>query len=373
MSIIKLIIADENQNYAKALALYFQEEYAQSFDITCLTQNTVLQEYLNKFETADILLIDQKMFKDSLPCKHIKSVIVLDESINENANNSSIYKYQKADVLAKYLFEIYEKSSGSRGALNKSDSKCKVISVYSPAGAVGKTTIAYNIARQYGMQYQKALFISLETYASLEVFKQSEAVQGLMYLLYLIKNKAQNLQHKLNTIKVVEINTNVHFIERESNVLEYKDLKIDDIDLLVNFLRNQSGYDAIIFDLDSSINEAILGVLKHSDVILNIRCNDTFDKVKQEDFKRQIPRINNLLEVDINRKIIKVNNKSQNLTNSDNKALENSMSTIEIPYINSEITSHGAYFAEMPYFKQLYDAVENFLGNKGSINDGYKR
>jgi hypothetical protein len=156
-------------------------------------------------------------------------------------------------------------------------------------------------------------------------------------------------------------------------VLEYKDLKIDDIDLLVSFLRNQSGYDAIIFDLDSSINEAILGVLKHSDVILNIRCNDTFDKVKQEDFKRQIPRINNLLEVDINRKIIIVNNKSQNLTSSDNKALENSISTIEIPYINSEITSHGAYFAEMPYFKQLYDAVENFLGNKGSINDGYKR
>jgi cellulose biosynthesis protein BcsQ len=373
MSIIKLIIADENQNYVKALALYFQEEYGQAFDITCLTQKTVLQEYLNKLEVADILLIDQKMFNDSLPCKHIKSVIVLAEGVNENANNSSIYKYQKADILAKYLFEIYEKSSGSRATINKSNSKCKIISVYSPAGAAGKTTIAYNIARQYAMQYQKVLFISLETYASLTIFKQTEATQGLMYLLYLIKNKAQNLQLKLNAIKVVEINTNIHFIERESNVLEYKDLKIDDIDLLVSFLRNQSGYDAIIFDLDSSINEAILGVLKYSDGILNVQCNDTSDKVKQEEFKRQIPKINNLLEIDINRKIIRVNNKSENLTNSGNKVIENCISTIEIPCISSEVTSQGAYFAEMPYFKQLYDAVENFLGNKGNINDGYKR
>lgn len=353
MSAIKLIIADENMSYTKGLAQYLQEECGQVFEVICFTQARLLIEYLNENISVDILLINPQLLKQDLSKSHCKSLILLVENV-DNDNENSIYKYQKADQIKKLLLQEYDKNTNCGINIFNNNAKCKLICVYSASGAAGKTTIAYNLAVQYSMKAKKVLIISLETYTALSIFNQNESAKGLIYMLYLIKCKLPNLLLKLNTVVAIDHNTNINFMEREMNVLEYKDIKIEDLELLSDFLKNQSDYEAVILDLDSSMNEMVLGAFKFSDVIINVFSDDKVSCAKQESFKQQISKISSLLERDISHKILNVRNKSGALTKSEN--LEE---IIEIPYIQGACINPGTYFSEMTYFKQLYDAVEN--------------
>jgi cellulose biosynthesis protein BcsQ len=354
MSAIKLIIADENKSYTKGLAQYLLEECGQTFEVTCFTQARILLEYQSKSEKTDILLISPQLLKKDISKKHFKSVILLVENVDNNDENS-IYKYQKAEQIKKLLLKAHDKNSNcGTNIFNKNNNKCKLISVYSASGAAGKTTVAYNLAIQYSMKAKKVLFISLESYSALSIFNQNESSRGLIYMLYLLKSKLPNLMLKLNTITNMEHSTSIHFMEREKNVLEYKDIKIEDLELLSGFLKNQSDYEAVILDLDSSLNEMALGAFKFSDVIINVHCGDKVSCAKQEGFKEQIAKISSLLEQDISSKLLDVRNKSAAIAK-----VESVEEMLEIPYIQGECTSPGAYFPEMTYFKKLYDTVEN--------------
>lgn len=353
MSSIKLIIADENKSYTKSLAKYLQEECGQAFEIICFTQRDILIEYFSKDESIDILLINPQFLDKDICEKHCKSVILLVDNV-DNSNENSIYKYQKADQIKKLLLLEYDKKSNYGINILNSHTKCKLICVYSASGAAGKTTIAYNLAIQYSMKAKKVLYISLEPYSALPIFDQSESSKGLIYMLYLIRNKLPNLLLKLNTMIINDHNTNIDFMEREMNVLEYKDVKIEDFELLSDFLRNQSDYEAVILDLDSSMNEMVLGAFNYSDVIINVHSDDKVSYLKQECFKQQISKISTLLEQDISNKLLIIRNKSEAIAKS-----EYIEEILEIPFIQGAGISIGAYFPEMTYFKKLYDVIEN--------------
>jgi hypothetical protein len=105
-----------------------------------------------------------------------------------------------------------------------------------------------------------------------------------------------------------------------------------------------------------------LGAFKVSDIIINVMSDDQVSCAKQEKFKEQISKISSLLGLDINNKLLSVRNKSTSLTKS-----ENSEVTLEIPYMQSNPINSGAYFPEMAYFNQLYDAVENSYSINGEV------
>jgi cellulose biosynthesis protein BcsQ len=361
MRAIKLIIADEDRSYTKGLALYLQEEYGQAFEIGCYTQASILIDCLHEGEAADILLINPELLKKNVITESIKSVVLLVENV-DNEHENSIYKYQKADQIAKTLLLLYDKSLNPGSNIFRNNSKCKLICVYSPSGAAGKTTVAYNLANQYAMQGKKILYVSLESYSALTIFTQNESTKGLVYLLYLIKSKLPNIQLKLNAIIAEDYNTNIHFIEREKNVLEYKDMLMEDLGLVTAFFKNQSDYDAVILDLDSTMNEIVLGAFKYCDVIINVYCKDSIGNAKEECFKQQVSKISKLLELDISSKLIEIRNKSDIVIQNENMGdleAKDCKALLEIPYIKGACISQGAYFPEMTYFKQLYDTVEN--------------
>jgi cellulose biosynthesis protein BcsQ len=358
MCAIKLIIADENKNYTKGLAQYLQEECGQVFEVICFTQGHLLLEYLNKSEAVDILLINPQLISKDIEVMHSKSVVLLVENVDKDKANS-IYKYQRADKIKKLLLQEYDRNTNCGINILNNHAKCKLICVYSASGAAGKTTIAYNLAHQYSMKGKKVLYISLEPHSALTIFKQNESTKGLIYMLYLIKSKLPNLLMKLNAMIANDHNTNINFIERELNVLEYKDIKIGDMNLLTDFLINQTDYEAIILDLDSSVSEMVLGAFKYSDVIINVYSGDKTSSAKYENFKKQISKVSSLLEQDISNKLLDVWNKREALMES-----EYIEGLLAIPFIQDEAIGSGAYFPEMTYFKKIYDAVEN--SNKSS-------
>lgn len=365
MRIIKVVIADKNQVYTKALTEFLLSEYGQAFDISCFSGAKSLAEHLRNKQDIDILLIDQALYNDTFKGFNIKKLLILTENSYESEIDgiTALFKYQLGDQIAKEMLKSYDASVGSRFHVHSQQRQGKLIAVYSPAGGSGKSTIAYNVARQYSIQGRKTILISMESYSSNYFLKTDSNNRGLSYLMHLIKSKANNLQVKFDAIKEVDVNTNVHFIPRNCNSLEYKDIESEDIATLLEFLKKHSGYEAIILDMDSAISGKLLYTFKHCDVILNIRGNDLVNMDKHQSFSRQIEMFGNQLKVNLVEKIISVNNKVLGQSNDKHESDAN-LNEVNIPYINDNLLAENGLYPELSYFKRLYDVIEEFFTGK---------
>lgn len=365
MRTISVVIADENQTYSKALSEYLQGEYGQAFDIYCFTSTKSLIEHLETKQQTDILLVDLKLYNDSLKAYKVKTTIILTDANTENDVNgmATLYKYQLGDKIAKNILQSYDSSGSERFSIHSQPRNSKLIAVYSPTGGSGKSTIAYNLSRQYALQGKKSILVSMESFASMPIFKSESKSHGLSYLMYLINNKTNNLQVKLDAIKDYDANANIYYIPRDANSLEYKGDNQAEIASLLEFFKIQSGYDSVIFDLDSSVSDRLMNVFKYCDVILNITSSDNISKNKHEGFNKQLNIYNDLLGVNLANKIINVNNKVMRL--NDSKEVEKSENNIlEIPYLNDSAFMESGFYPELVYFKQLYDSIEDFFKDK---------
>jgi|GEM_PF-4840108 len=356
---IKLIIADEDQNYIRALSQYLQERHGHAFDILCITQLDLLKGYFQDEEGADMLLIDQKLAQAVEDIKGTRLMLVLTDVWVEMGLHR-IYKYQRADQIAQEIIEYADRLSAGNLFACKSDRSCRTICVYSPAGAAGKTTIAYHLACQYALTNQKALFISMEAFSDLPILSNNNSGRGIIFLLHLIKNKLPNLQLKLNTYLSIDNKTNVYVAEREANILEYKEIRSEDIVILTEFFKNQSDFDVLIFDVDSSLNEAVLGLFKQSDIIINVS-SGCINSGKQADFNRQIPKIENYLKTGIQDKMLTIFNKSDDMRSVNEIDTSIDSAALSIPYMKVPGFGSTAYFPEMEHFRKLYDVVQDFL------------
>lgn len=366
MSNISIVIVDDNQIYTKALSEYLQDEYGQAFEISCFTGIKPLEEYLADKHNADIMLIDKHLYNASLRTLKVKTTIILtdDNQESEFSGILALYKFQLGDKLAKCILQSYDSLESKRFNIHTKPTETRLIAVYSSTGGAGKSTIAYNISHQYAIQGKKTLLISMESYAALPIFKAESKNHGLSYLIYLIKNKANNLQVKLDAIKEQDISTQIHYIPRDNNPLEYKDICMEDIAALLKFLRKQSGYDAVIFDMDSSVSENTLGMFKDCDIILCVAASDTVSKEKHESFIKQLELFNNLLNVNLNDKIITVNNKAASQCIENKRDFISSTNIVNIPYLKESNILENGYYPELTHFKQLYDIIEAFLTDK---------
>lgn len=365
MSTISVVIVDENQIYTKALSEYLQDEYGQVFELSCFTGIKPLEEYLADKQT-DIILIDKNLYNASIKEYKVRTTLILtaDSQESEYKGVPAIYKNQLGDKLAKCILQSYDSLNNKQFCIHTRPTEAKLITVYSSSGGSGKSTIAYNISHQYAIQGNKTLLISMESYTALPIFKSETKNRGLAYLMYLIKNKANNLQVKLDAIKEQDVNSNIHYIPRDNNSLEYKDIGMEDIADLQEFMKNQSGYDAVIFDMDSSVCEKNLSILKYCDVILCVTGCDIVSREKHESFKKQLELFNNFLNANLNDKIITVYNKVTNEHIENNSDCMGNERAVSIPYMKESSFLENGYYPEMNYFKQLYDAMESILTEK---------
>ncbi len=129
-------------------------------------------------------------------------------------------------------------------------------------------------------------------------------------------------------------------------------------------MKSQSGYDAVIFDTDSTVCEKTLSLLKYSDVILCVVGSDIVSREKYESFDKQLELLNNLLDVNLNDKIITVNNKATSQYSENKGDAISNANIADIPYMKESTFSENGYYPGLTHFKQLYDIIESFLTDK---------
>lgn len=157
----RIIIADTDHGYIVPLQQKFVEEYFGKIDLEIVTEKNFFEQLFSVPQKADMLMVSEELFTTELIRHSIGNVFIMTEqpsdTLSGEPNIHYIYKYTS-------IKEIFNVISG-KGAVSLNVSaehhkEPEIITVYSAAGGVGKTTVSLGICASLSENYKKVLYIN---------------------------------------------------------------------------------------------------------------------------------------------------------------------------------------------------------------------
>ena len=157
----RIIIADTDHSYIVPLQHKFIEEFFEKIDLEIITEKSFFEQLFSVPQKVDMLIVSEDLFSIELLRHSISNVFIMTEqpsdSLSVEPNVHHIYKYTS-------IKEIFNVITG-KGAVTLSTSaehqkEPEIITVFSAAGGVGKTTVALGICAALGKNYKKVLYIN---------------------------------------------------------------------------------------------------------------------------------------------------------------------------------------------------------------------
>lgn len=279
MDKITIIIADRDVNYIETFTHYIRStEYCRSVIIKAFSHKDRMVEYISG-HGAHVLLSEPELLPEERDLHKVDCTMVMDEfhSIRIAEKYPFVHKYQPLDRMMSTILSLYKDTNPKAGSHDLRNTDRQVIGVYSSVGGSGKTLLALNLAQQYVLRGQKALYVSLELFSSTSLMLNMSGESGFSQLLYYLKTNADLHPSQLERFIRRDSHRNVDYLDPPGHAHEMLEMTREDVELLLNKLTEMSHYDVIIIDLDCGLHERIVGALCSSHRILwivtdNVQC-----------------------------------------------------------------------------------------------------
>ena len=157
----RIIIADTDVNYIIPLQLKFVEDFFEKIDLEIVTDKTFFEELFAMPQRADILIVCENLYDQSLQRHNISNIFLMTEQIEEeqtaDLNVNRIFKYTS---IKEIFNEITGKSADVLNVDVGTKKETQIILVYSACGGVGKTTVAMGVSACLTKNYKRVLYIN---------------------------------------------------------------------------------------------------------------------------------------------------------------------------------------------------------------------
>lgn len=300
MARIPLIIADEDPDFLHSLSSYLLEDYGQTFDVLTFSQVEYLDDYLTEQARTGILLISPAMLQTETIMQPGLLRILLSNEAGQlepksrlgraNPECGQIFKYLSGPELVKSIMAILSESENCLSSVLSTSKKTSITAIYSPAGGVGKTTIALGCALQTAWEGKKVFYLNLEGSPSTGLFFEEVQGEGLATVLYYLQAKKENASLKIKALINTDLGSQIDYFAPTESGLELDEEGINALPELFNFLRNSCDYDLIYVDLGNEINTNFFRALDICDFILLINTPDPVCRLKVELFGAELKR-----------------------------------------------------------------------------------
>lgn len=341
---LNLVLGDVDERYIEGLSKFIRSTYLNKFTVNEFTQKKSMDTYIDgNIGEINVLLITPEFISDEINMQKIGIIIILLESNKPEEINGfpCINKYQPGEVILNNILEIYSCSNPNVGSILNGSKETTLISVFSPMGGSGKTTISITLSALLAKVGLKVLFLNLETINSSPFFiKNSIHDKGLSNLLFYLKDKRKSLSTKIEALKYYDSDLGISYFSPADFSLEMDELTETDVSKLFFELKEIGQFDAIITDTDSVLNKRNLSVLNSSDFIIMPVIQNAMAKFKLDMFKKELRKISNLGERDIYNKIILVINRFCPELQDDSLYFDEEGISIRIPLINDKRFSY---------------------------------
>ena len=180
---------------------------------------------------------------------------------------STICKFQKADLIYKQILSIYAENASNVSGLKFGDDSSKVLFFQPVSGGVGSSSLAAACSMHFAAKGKKTLYLNLERFGSSEIFFDAEGQFDMSDIIFALKSKKTNLSMKLESC-VKQAENGVFFYSQSKLALDMMELTSEDVMKLISELQLTGSYDYIIVDVDFSISSEALKVYRMAHTIV---------------------------------------------------------------------------------------------------------
>ncbi|MCX8129528.1 MAG: AAA family ATPase [Clostridia bacterium] len=271
MAGINLVIADNDEAYLDSFVSYMIRYYPHRFTVNTFSGIKDLRGYLEEVsDKVDILLISEDLEHDSVDKSKIGCFIILTKgkAARGEGEQYCINKYQYGDRLAACILGVYSEKTGGKFNGESKNKNTRVVSVFSPQGGSGKTSIALSACIQCARKGSMVFYLNLEEFNSTSAFLNCKSDLNFSNVIYYLKERSRNLALKIEASKCVDPVWGFHYFAPSDNDVEINEISFEDVNELIDQIKSLGIYDFIFIDMSSSFNARNTGLLGISDRIL---------------------------------------------------------------------------------------------------------
>lgn len=277
---LNMLVVCQDENYLKSIEYRLAEALSDKVELSFITNEECLKVYNEQPKNIDILMIEEKLYKEVMSRQNCRNVYLLveDENVAERqekaGNKNIIYKYSSIRVIIDKIDNRLLQKKQNSGHMST-----KVISVYSPAGGCGKTTVSLGLANQLGVKGYKVLYVSTEVLQDYQTIlgEKEHMPEQAGYQCGMQTEKAAD--EMLQYVKKTEF----EYFPAWKRMLPAYGIKTEHLLQIVEYIRNKNIYDYIIVELSCEIQEEKLNFLYQSDrvVLVTKQDKETVEKLKR--------------------------------------------------------------------------------------------
>lgn len=249
----RIIIADKDVNYIIPLQLKFVEDFFEKIDLELISDTEYFNTLFSTPQRADILIISDELYSQSMQRHNISHVFVMNEQYEEeqtaDLNVNHIFKYTS---IKEIFNEITGKSADVLNVGASAKKETEIILVCSACGGVGKTTLAMGISACLTKNYKRVLYINA---ARLQVFQQMLGNHSAITATDVYAKLATATGNAYEDIKHVIRKELFSYIPPFKAALMSLGLNYSVFEKIISYAKKSGDFDFIVVDADVTFDE----------------------------------------------------------------------------------------------------------------------
>lgn len=288
MALIKIVIFDTDDEYSFNLCNSLTHSFSDKFVVNYCNNSDNTSEYIKQIN-PDIVLTDENNYL-ALRNFFKRQIIMLTTGVFslEYENVLCINKYQEVYKIASEIINCFA-NSGKLIKTNKEKS-AKVIAIYSAVGSSGKTTVARGMCSIFALA-GSTFYLNFEQFQTTKFFLPSNTDYSMSDIIYYVKQRDKNFVTRLSSLRCQDYESNVYFFKEVNNSLEINELLPEDIEFLIESIKNSGIYDFIVIDMDSRFDESTLRIMQETDKLLLLLIDDEISLHKTSLFTENLKNL----------------------------------------------------------------------------------
>ncbi len=299
MTKIDLVIADRDPRYVKSLEKYIMTNYPLDLSIHSFYSFEDFAAFCTGIgkdtkRKPDIMLVGSDFIqaaelteKPETTGKDCMVIMLSEDKLSSNKSSGkkasghipsghtpsghtpSIFKYQHAGSIISALLGKYASIGGSRADI-KGMGDTMVVTFISANGGGGSSSLSATCSILASQRGIRSFYLNLEDIPSTKSYFNGSAEWDFSNVIYYIKERAENLNIKLEGSSCTDPESGVRYFIPSGNIRDMEELGSEDMEVLIDSFRGNSSHDVVFIDIPGRLDKRNSAIVMNSDVIVQL-------------------------------------------------------------------------------------------------------
>lgn len=281
---IKLLIATGDDSYAGCLSNHISEHHSDVIDVVvCRTRERFAE--LLAISRFDAALLDESMVEGAdLSSICLPLLLWAQDECDCTATGAlvKIRKYQRISSIVTNVLEQYSKVSKS--GHGDDFERASITAVWSPAGGVGKTSVALACAAGKASCGKQVLYLDMEPFSGASVYF-AQTGKSISTVFEMLENREGDIKTLIRGVSRLDSDSGVAYFCCPGNYDDMNILTVDDVSSLIDACAAVT--DELVIDMSCVCDERARRVFELADRVLVVVDQASTTQAKLAQFSEQ--------------------------------------------------------------------------------------